>query len=133
SNTKGEQGARWDSRAVMGLTAAALLAALLVLSESDYHQHGRPGPGRAATSAQATMIVVDKSGRTLTLLHNADVIKTYDVSLGRSPIGTKEREGDHRTPEGRYLIDSKNPKSSSHLALHVSYPDAGNRLKAQRL
>jgi murein L,D-transpeptidase YafK len=53
---------------------------------------------------------------------------TYHVALCHAPIG---RDG--HTPEGRYVIDSKNPRSHSHLALHVSYPDASDRTRALRL
>src|SRR5262249_6187768 len=33
------------------------------------------------------------------------------------------REGDRRTPEGRYTIDWRNPDSRFHKALHISYPN----------
>src|SRR5262249_22316214 len=127
--------AQWpnSTRRTIALTAAPLLATLLAISTADYLQLPRTVPAMAAPSAQATVIVVDKTARTLTLFHDADVIKTYGVSLGRKPIGPKQREGDHRTPEGHYVIDSRNPRSSSHLALHVSYPDAADRAQAQRL
>jgi murein L,D-transpeptidase YafK len=115
------------------MAVGALTIGLLLLSGLDYLQLDRTVPTMAATNAQATAIVVDKAGRKLTLLHNGDVLKIYDVALGHAPIGPKQREGDGRTPEGRYVIDSKNPRSHNHLALHVSYPDAGDRAKALRL
>ena len=37
--------------------------------------------------------------------------------------GHKQSEGDERTPEGRYIIDWRNPRSIAHLSLHISYPD----------
>lgn len=58
------------------------------------------------------------------LLAGESVVRSYRVALGRDPTGHKEREGDGRTPEGRYTIDGRNPKSKYHLALHVSYPNA---------
>ena len=36
--------------------------------------------------------------------------------------GPKRREGDGRTPEGCYVISSRNPASKFHLALGISYP-----------
>jgi murein L,D-transpeptidase YafK len=42
------------------------------------------------------------------------------------------REGDGRTPEGRYSIDSRNSRSRFHLALHISYPNADDRRTAQQ-
>jgi murein L,D-transpeptidase YafK len=47
-------------------------------------------------------------------------------------VGHKEQEGDSRTPEGRYIIDAKNPKSSFHLSLHISYPNKTDRQNARR-
>jgi murein L,D-transpeptidase YafK len=44
--------------------------------------------------------------------------------------GAKVREGDNRTPEGRYIIDSRNAQSTFHRALHVSYPSAADRARA---
>lgn len=69
------------------------------------------------------LIVVEKAQRSLTLYAGAKAIKTYRIVLGANPVGDKEQEGDLRTPEGRYIIDAKNPKSTFHLSLHISYPD----------
>src|SRR5258708_1199278 len=85
----------------------------------------------AQANAPVDRIVVVKSTRTMTLLAAGKVVKTYKVALGGQPIGVKVQEGDHKTPEGTYVIDSKNPKSRFHLALHVSYPNASDRMKAQ--
>jgi murein L,D-transpeptidase YafK len=82
---------------------------------------------------QADRIVIQKSARQLTLLRNGRPIRAYHVSLGSNPKGAKEREGDGRTPEGLYTIDSRNAYSKYHLALHVSYPNAADRLRARRL
>jgi murein L,D-transpeptidase YafK len=113
------------------MVAAALPCGLLLLSGWDYLD--RTVPAMAAANAQATMIVVDKKARKLMLLHDTNVLKTYDVSLGRAAGGSKQQEGDGRTPEGRYVIDAKNQSSRFHLALHVSYPDAADRDRARRL
>jgi murein L,D-transpeptidase YafK len=78
-------------------------------------------------------IVIVKSSRTMTLENNGHVLKTYKVALGGDPIGPKEREGDHKTPEGEYLVDAKNAHSQFYLALHISYPNASDRIRARRL
>jgi murein L,D-transpeptidase YafK len=70
-----------------------------------------------------TQILVDKSERNMWLFHNDRVLKTYDVDLGRSPTGHKQFEGDGKTPEGRYIIDRRNPNSHYHLSLGISYPN----------
>jgi murein L,D-transpeptidase YafK len=83
--------------------------------------------------AKADRIVVEKSTRTMTLMRDGIVLKTYKVALSREPVGAKEREGDHKVPEGEYVIDSKNPHSRFHLALHISYPNAVDKERARKL
>ena len=56
------------------------------------------------------------------MFRDGNQIKTYRIALGRRPVGAKQEEGDMKTPEGMYKIDSRNPQSSFHLALHLSYP-----------
>jgi murein L,D-transpeptidase YafK len=67
------------------------------------------------------------------LMAGEKVIKTYKVALGNQPVGAKERQGDGKTPEGKYLINWKNPKSQFHLSLHISYPNAADRARAKKL
>jgi murein L,D-transpeptidase YafK len=67
-------------------------------------------------------VVVQKSRREMLLLSGESVVRNYRVALGRDPVGHKQQEGDGRTPEGRYTIDRRNPKSKYHLSLHISYP-----------
>ena len=59
------------------------------------------------------------------------MIKAYKVSLGKHPIGHKEMEGDSKTPEGHYTIDSKNPNSAYYLNLGISYPSLADRQRAK--
>lgn len=82
--------------------------------------------------ARADLVVVDKSERSLTLYRRGAALRSYRVALGPSPEGHKEREGDGKTPEGRYVIDWRNAKSSFHRSLHVSYPNARDRREARR-
>jgi murein L,D-transpeptidase YafK len=74
--------------------------------------------------ARADKILVEKSERRLLLLRLGKPFRVYRIALGRTPIGHKEHEGDGRTPEGSYRIDSRKPDSSFHRALHVSYPNS---------
>ena len=74
-----------------------------------------------------TLIEVHKSERKMYMLHDDKVVKTYDINLGGNPIGHKQFEGDMKTPEGVYYISTKNPKSSFHLSLQISYPNAADR------
>lgn len=91
----------------------------------------RPDRPPLAPGARADRVVVDKSERTLALLAGIDTLKVYEVSLGGAPVGHKGQEGDERTPEGRYLLDYRNPQSSAHLSLHVSYPDSADVARAR--
>jgi len=82
---------------------------------------------------KADQIIIVKSERTLTLMNRGQVLKTYKVALGGNPVGAKEKAGDKKTPEGKYVIDSKNAKSRFHLALHISYPNAEDLTRARKL
>ncbi len=77
---------------------------------------------------RATLIVVDKSERTLWLYRGDEIIKTYrKVRLGRNPKGHKVYDGDDKTPEGTYEITERKDDSGYHLALRVSYPNREDR------
>ena len=86
-----------------------------------------------AAPAQANRIVILKSAHSMTLLNGGKVLKTYKVALGSVPVGPKRIEGDHKTPEGDYLIDAKNAHSQFHLSLHISYPSAADQQRARSL
>lgn len=78
-------------------------------------------------------VLVHKRERRLTLVSKGQVIKTYKIALGGNPIGPKEREGDKKTPEGTYVIDSRNRDSQYHLSLHISYPSERDKKRAKEL
>ncbi len=88
--------------------AGVLTASAAILPDGRFH---------------ADRIVVVKSERKLHLMKGDEVMRSYDVSLGRNPTGPKIEEGDLRTPEGRYIIDWRNPNSDFFMSLHVSYPN----------
>ena len=85
------------------------------------------------TEVQADRIVVHKKNRAMNLMKKGEILKTYKIALGGNPEGPKQRQGDHKTPEGLYRIDSRNPRSQFHLALHISYPNAEDRARARRM
>jgi murein L,D-transpeptidase YafK len=87
----------------------------------------------ATNASLADKIVIVKSTRTMTLLSGDKVLKTYKVALGSAPVGPKHVEGDHKTPEGSYMIDAKNAQSRFHLSLHISYPNAADQQRARKL
>jgi murein L,D-transpeptidase YafK len=87
---------------------------------------------QVSTSPLADKVLVLKSQHKIILYHNGEEICRYGVAIGRSPVGPKTRGGDHRTPEGNYVLDRKNPKSGFHLAMHVSYPNSLDRDRAAK-
>jgi murein L,D-transpeptidase YafK len=92
------------------------------------------GAGATPESAkQADRIVIEKSKRTMTLMSGSTVLKTYKVALGGQPVGAKQRVGDHKTPEGLYIVDQKKAASQFHRALHISYPNARDKENARKL
>ncbi|MDR2219266.1 MAG: L,D-transpeptidase family protein [Methylobacillus sp.] len=80
----------------------------------------------AAFNAQADTlkILVKKQARTLEVLKDNKVVKTYTIALGFAPKGTKIRQGDGKTPEGIYHVRIKNAASQFYLSLGLSYPNA---------
>lgn len=89
-------------------------------------------PALAPPAERADLIRVDKSERRMDLLRDGAVIATYPIRLGDDGDGGhKMRQGDERTPEGRYVIDWRNPGSRFHLSLHISYPNADDRARAR--
>lgn len=100
--------------------SAVTVAMLLVLSiaascsSSKFKRYNGP---------EVTRVIVDKGDRKLFLIHHNKVLKSYDMELGFAPVGHKQFEGDGKTPEGEYVIDRRNPDSSFHLSLGISYPN----------
>ena len=82
--------------------------------------------------AHVDKIVVQKASHTMTLYQNGRALKTYRISLGKNPVGPKTRTGDGRTPEGNYTLDFRNPNSRFHKSLHISYPNAADRVAAEQ-
>jgi murein L,D-transpeptidase YafK len=82
------------------------------------------------TGTAIDRILIEKSARRLFVFAGGKKLKEYRVALGRNPVGAKLEEGDMKTPEGTYKIDSRNPHSDYHLALHVSYPSDEDTARA---
>jgi murein L,D-transpeptidase YafK len=113
------------------LSLLALLGVLVVPSGCAERPPPPPAPRFVFPGTKADLIVVDKSARRLSLYRDGQLLKSYHASLGRNPVGPKQREGDGRTPEGDYVIDGRMTHTPYYLALHVSYPDARDRARAR--
>lgn len=113
-------------RVTTGLAAAVVLSLLAgAASAADEVRVA------ALVMPRPDRVVVLKSERKLVLMRGAQVVRVYDVALGRYPRGRKERQGDARTPEGRYVLDYRLEDSAFHKAIHISYPNAFDRARAQ--
>ncbi len=77
---------------------------------------------------QVDYLIVDKSERLMVAYAGGQPVKAWrGLQFGEAPQGHKQFEGDERTPEGRYVIEGRNPGSAYHLSLKVSYPNAADR------
>ncbi len=129
---------------VFALLMLALLAACAAPERSTVSDAGAvtgyPETDRGAASRSipldpvtgqvmvADYVLVDKSERLLIAYRQGRPIKAYrGLQFGDAPMGHKRFEGDERTPEGLYTIDRRNPRSSFHLSLGISYPNAQDR------
>lgn len=61
------------------------------------------------------------------VFEHAKFLKTYKIALGKNPVGHKQQEGDNKTPEGFYVIESRNANSQFHKNLGISYPNASDK------
>lgn len=98
---------------------------LLLISRNLY-------AGTNAHLPRPDRVIVMKKERILQLVSRGKVIKSYKVSLGGDPVGAKTRQGDHKTPEGVYVLDSRNAHSQFYKSIHISYPNAEDRAAARK-
>ena len=112
------------------LFRSTFLAALLALPVSADSVADRIAP--AGVLLPADRVIVHKSERRMELLRAGRAIANYRVSLGLSPDGHKQREGDFRTPEGSYRLTRRNARSEFFLSVQVSYPEAADIALARR-
>ena len=68
-------------------------------------------------------ILVKKSELTLELFGDGKLIGRFPIHIGANE-GKKEKEGDKKTPEGKYYICSRKDETENTFFLGVSYPNA---------
>ena len=90
------------------------LAAFLSGCASKFRSYGGPEVTRVRLYKGQRLLILDGADR---------VLQTYPVGLGFAPEGHKQFEGDGRTPEGAYVVDKRNPDSTYHLSVGISYPN----------
>jgi len=82
---------------------------------------------------KADFVFVIKSESKLYLIKNGKTLKEFDVVFGANPKGHKLKEGDERTPEGRYILDYKKVDSAYYKSIHISYPNEQDKRRAKEL
>jgi len=106
-----------------GLAVLAILSPLSTAPQAQ--QQPIPIP-------KADRVLVLKQEHILRLLRDGRMVKEYKVALGGSPVGAKAQRGDHKTPEGIYVLDFRNSKSEFYRSLHISYPTPAQRAAARK-
>lgn len=103
-----------------------VLAAVVVLITSCAFLIAQQKP------VEADRVIIYKQQRRLVLLSRGKEVRSYKIALGGEPVGPKTRQGDHRTPEGSYILDARNANSHFYKAFHISYPDSKDIAVAKR-
>jgi len=120
------------NRVLRLLLLSCVLAPVALIARADGLDGVQPVMRTTSAMPIADRIVVRKSERRLLLLHGDDVLRSYRIALGLNPVGHKERAGDFRTPEGRYYLTRRNPRSDFFLSIQVSYPNDADLKRARR-
>ncbi len=96
----------------LGFIAASLYSPPMVVT----------APPPPPLTGMVDRIVIEKAARRMQLFQNGQPVRTYRIALGFAPEGDKLRQGDGKTPEGRFTINRRNPESAFHLSLGLDYP-----------
>jgi murein L,D-transpeptidase YafK len=72
--------------------------------------------------AQLELWAADAEDKAFVLVHE------YRICSSSGTLGPKRRFGDEQVPEGFYELDWFNPQSNFFLSLHISYPNASDRI-----
>lgn len=105
----------------MNSTAVALLVATTMVASPT-----------VVAVEKADLVRVKKSEGKLYLLRAGVPLANFPVVFGAQPKGHKQKEGDERTPEGRYVLDYKKADSAFFKAIHISYPNAQDLARAKQ-
>ena len=96
------------------------LAVLLLLSSSA-PSPSAPSPSSSSCSRAETAVVVDTRVHRMHLCRDGNVDGTFVVALGMRGVG-KQRQGDARTPLGRYGLGPPRGSQHFHIFVPVQYP-----------
>jgi murein L,D-transpeptidase YafK len=77
-------------------------------------------------------LVVRKACYRLEVWRGDNQLKVYPVALGGEPVGAKQQVGDHRTPEGTYLLRPHHPSPGFGGCFYVCYPSRDDARRGLR-
>jgi murein L,D-transpeptidase YafK len=115
----------WLRRKLIFLALLSVGAALLLQRPEP-----APTPVLPPLVGPIDRIVVEKAARRMVVYREGQALREYRVALGFLPKGAKTRQGDGKTPEGRFRVDRLNAQSSYHLSLGLDYPQAADVQRA---
>ncbi len=116
---------RWLRRKLMFLALLGVGAALLLPRPDPV-----PEPVWPPLVGPIDRIVIEKAARRMVVYRQGEPLRDYRVALGFAPTGPKLRQGDGKTPEGRFRIDRLNAESRFHLSLGLDYPQKPDLARA---
>ena len=96
---------------------------------------GSVGEGHVATNGGQhgdnglPVIEIWKQRRLMELREGGEVLRQFGVAIGIDTYSFKRKQGDWRTPVGRYFVCEKHPSGNFHRFLGISYP---NEVDAER-
>lgn len=111
--------------------SALVLLGFLAASAALIWLRPQPLPPALPQLVQVERIVIEKAARRMRVFQGGKPVRDFRIALGADPNGDKQRQGDGRTPEGRFRINRKNAASAFHLSLGLDYPQADDRARAR--
>jgi murein L,D-transpeptidase YafK len=106
----------------LALAALLFVSSSLSASSSSSALAARP-PSASSCDASETGVVVDTRAHQMHLCNAGKIDRTFTVALGARGVG-KRREGDMRTPLGRYGLGPPRASHHFHVFVPVQYPTA---------
>ncbi len=113
-------------RSAPAIAGAAALFGLALLGGLAASQAApRPDPSRCTATARP-FVVVDTAKHAMLVCERSSVVATFSVRLGKRGTG-KTREGDGKTPLGRYALGTPRPSTAYGLFVPIAYPTPEQR------
>ncbi len=77
----------------------------------------------ASRAQDGYSVEIWKHAHRLELWRDGELLRQMDVALGLNAVGDKVRQGDKRTPVGRYFVSEKHVSGRFYRFLGLSYPN----------